>query len=137
MVKNATASGQESTIRALCDQWAKAVSEADIPQLSRLMVDDVVVVHGDGRCLSGRESVIADLTEAFKKFCVIQRVEPQETIVAGKWAFDRSRVHTTIIAANSGKQWDIHSHTLTILRKEEPNGWLVARVIGVVEKPER
>jgi len=136
-MKNANVTREEDAIRALCQQWAKAISEADIPQLGRLMAEDVVVVHGDGRCIIGRDAVLADLAAAFKKLRVAQRVEAQETIIAGEWAIDRSRVHTTIVSVEGGEQRDIKSHTFTILRKEERNGWLVARVMGVVEQPER
>ena len=136
-MKDVTKTGQEAAIRALCKRWANAISDTNVPELGRLMVEDVVVVHGDGRCLLGRDAVMADLSVALKKIRVNQRVEPQETIVAGEWAIDRSRVHTNILSLDSGEQRDIYSHTLTILRKELLNGWLVARVIGVVEQPER
>ncbi len=136
-MKNSTVTGEEASIHALCGQWAKAISDADIPQLGRLMVEDVVVVHGDGRCLLGRDAVVTDIASALKKLRLTQRVEPQETIVAGEWAIDRSRVHSTIISVDSGEQREIYSHTLTILRKEKLSGWLIARVMGVIEQPDR
>lgn len=129
--------GQDDAIRDLGERWVKAIASADIKELGRLMVDDVVVVHGDGRCLSGRVAVLTDLASAFSTVRVTQRVEPQETIVAGEWAIDRARVHTTVTILEGGEQRQSDSHTLTVLRKVGANDWRVARVIGVVERADR
>ena len=131
------AEGQVDAIRALRERWIKAISEADIVQLEGLMEDDVVVVHGDGRCLSGRDAVLADFASAFERFRVSQRAEPHEIIVAGAWAIERARVHTVLTPLADGERREVDSHTWTVLRKASPHGWRVARVIGVVEQPRR
>ncbi len=132
-----TAETPEAAIRELRERWTKAIAEADMRELGRLVTDDVVVVHGDGRCLSGREAVLADLASSFERVRVTQRVEPQETIVAGEWAVDRSRVRTTVAALAGGDRREYDSHAITVLRRVGPADWRVARVIGVVEQTGR
>ena len=122
-------------IRQVATRWTAAVKAGDIEQLGQLMTDDIVVIHGNGRVLTGKKAVIDDLTHSLQDFSVKQTVEPQETIVAGEWAFDRSNIHTAISARKRGgdtKQFD--SKTVTILRKENRLGWCVARAIGVIDQ---
>jgi ketosteroid isomerase-like protein len=67
-----------------------------------------------------------------RDFSVQQRVESEETTVAGEWAFDRANVHTTIGSRKSCETKQFDSRSITILRKQSGLGWCVARVIGVV-----
>lgn len=125
----------DSTIvRAIGATWARAVDRADLSTLADLMAADIIVVHGSGRCVRGRDTVLADLASTFKDVHVKQDLQPEETIVAGSWAFDRSRVQTTMVWTRSGKTQRFASHAWTILRKDAVRGWCVARVIGVVDQ---
>lgn len=99
-----------------------------------MMTDDIVVIHGDGRVLSGKRAVVAELTATIAAFSVQQEAESDETIVAGEWAFDRARVRTRIVSRSDGRVRDAASRTMTILRKAEAGQWLVARSIGVIEQ---
>jgi ketosteroid isomerase-like protein len=98
------------------------------------MTDDIVVIHGNGRALSGREEVIADLARSFERFRVRQRVEFDETIIAGDWAFDRARVHSSITPRDGGATREFDSRTITLLKRAAFGEWAVARTIGVVEQ---
>lgn len=42
-------------IIAVREDWLAAVSNADISRLAWLVADDVIVVHGDGRCIRGKD----------------------------------------------------------------------------------
>jgi ketosteroid isomerase-like protein len=98
------------------------------------MTDDIVVIHGNGRMLQGKEAVTADFVRTLADVRIQQRVESEETVVAGDWAFDRASIET-ILTPRSGsdaKRW--HSRTMTILRREGPGPWRVARTIGVVQQ---
>jgi len=135
MVSSSSTNADVNDIRQVALRWTTAVAAADVQQLGRLMTDDIVVIHGNGRIISGREAVMADFERSFADVRVDQQVESEETIVAGDWAFDRGSICTTVTprAAGEVKQWN--SRTLTILRKEGAGPWRVARVIGVVKQP--
>ena len=119
-------------IRSVAIRWTAAVESGDIVQLGRLMTEDIVVIHGNGRLVCGKEAVMNDFARSLQDFSVEQRVESEETIVAGEWAFDRAKVHTTIISRQSGETKQFDSRSVTILRKQSDLGWCVARVMGVI-----
>jgi uncharacterized protein (TIGR02246 family) len=115
-------------------RWTAAVAAADLRELSQLMTDDIVVTHGNGRTLSGRDTVLADFAQALQQHQIEQEIVSEETVVTDSWAFDRARVHMTIFVRDTGDRRDFDSRTLTILRKEASHGWCVARAIGVIEQ---
>ena len=98
------------------------------------MTEDIVVIHGNGRLICGREAVMKDFARSLQDFSIQQRVESEETIVAGEWAFDRANVHTTISSRKGGDKRQFDSRSITILRKQSGLGWRVARVIGVINQ---
>jgi len=119
-------------IRRAAILWTAAVEAGDIEALGRLMTEDIVVIHGNGRMVCGRDALMNDTARSLKDFSVRQTVESEETIVAGEWAFDRAKVHTVISAREGGDTKQFDSRTVTILRKHSEVGWRVARVIGVM-----
>jgi uncharacterized protein (TIGR02246 family) len=122
-------------IRRVAMRWTAAVEAAEIEQLGRLMTEDIVVIHGNGRLVCGKEAVMKDFARLLEDFSVQQRVESEETIVAGEWAFDLAKVHTTISSRQSSDAKQFDSRSVTILRKQSGLGWCVARVIGVICQP--
>jgi uncharacterized protein (TIGR02246 family) len=114
-------------IRDTARRWVAAVAEADIATLRTLMTDDIVIIHGDGRVLEGIDAVTADLVRGVADVRIDQRVEPEETVVAGAWAFERASVRTTVTPRSGGEsnQWD--SRTLTVLHQDASGPWRIAR----------
>jgi len=119
-------------IRRVAARWTAAVEAGDIQALGRLMTEDIVVIHGNGRMVCGKEAMMNDVARSLKDFSVRQTVESEETIVAGEWAFDRAKVHTVISSREGGETKQFDSRSVTILRKHSEVGWRVARVIGVI-----
>ena len=129
------ASSQDEDIEAIRQgavRWTAAVEAGDIEALGRLMTEDIVVIHGNGRMVCGKEAVMNDFARSLEEFSVQQTVESEETIVASEWAFDRAKVHTAIRSRKGGDAKQFDSRSVTILRKETGVGWRVARVIGVI-----
>ena len=119
-------------IRRLAARWTAAVEAGDIALLGQLMTDDIVVIHGGGRLVCGREAVVNDFARSLRDFSIQQRVEHEETVVASEWAFDRANVHTTVSSRRGSDTKQVESRSVTILRKQESSGWRVARVMGVI-----
>ena len=122
-------------IRRVAVRWTAAVEAGDLEVLAGLMTDDIVVIHGNGRQLCGKEAVLNDFARSLEAFSVQQKVDSEETLVAGEWAFDRAKVHTTLSPRQGGETKQFDSRTITILRKHGSLGWRVARVIGVICQP--
>jgi uncharacterized protein (TIGR02246 family) len=119
-------------IRRVATRWTAAVEADDIEALGRLMTEDIVIIHGNGRLVCGKIAMMNDIARSLKDFSIRQTVESEETIVAGEWAFDRAKAHTAITSRKGGNTKHYDSRTLTILRKQSGVGWRVARVIGVI-----
>jgi uncharacterized protein (TIGR02246 family) len=119
-------------IRRVATRWTAAIGSQEIEQLGRLMADDIVIIHGDGRIVSGKEAVMCDIAHSLQDLSVQQTVKSEETIVAGEWAFDRATVRTIIESYKSGDKRQFDSRSITILRKENDGEWRVARTIGVI-----
>lgn len=58
-----------SMITALREAWLAAVKVGDAETLAGMLTDDVVVVHGDGRCVCGKEAVRADFLRRLQAIC--------------------------------------------------------------------
>jgi ketosteroid isomerase-like protein len=97
-----------------------------------LVTDDVVIMHPNGRTDVGKAAVRADFERFFRQFTVDQKVVSDETVVSGEWAFDRGRVHTTVMPVGGGNPVQIASEVVTLLRREANGAWKVARAIGVL-----
>ena len=132
MASDSSVGAEANQVRDVALRWIDAIAGADLEALGRLVTDDIVVVHGNGRAVEGRDAVLADFARSFSSFDVRQTVEFEETIVAGEWAFDRATVHSTISPREAGAPKQFEARTMTILRRGPSQTWRVARSIGVI-----
>ena len=86
----------DNEITALREAWLAAVSSADVARLASLVTNDVVIVHGDDRCIRGKNEFEADFLKAFESFQIDQKVIDPEIKVRGGWAFEIARVESTL-----------------------------------------
>jgi len=114
------------------DAWLEAVKHGDIDTLLSLVTDDVVMMHPK-RSVCGKDALRADLERGFEQFRIVDEiVRSDETVVAGDWAFDRGRVHTTLVPFAGGNDIEIESEVLTILRRESTGRRRIARTVAVL-----
>ncbi|HXZ43167.1 MAG TPA: DUF4440 domain-containing protein [Terriglobales bacterium] len=124
--------GDEDAIREIIkvrDSWTAAVKAKDVERLMSLLADDIVMMHPNRPAVIGLAANRADLLGAFEKFQIDQTVVSDEIVIAGEWAFDRSRATTTLAAAG-GAAVTVHSKAITILCRQADGSWKIARVIG-------
>ncbi len=69
-----------SSIAALRQAWLDAVRAGEVERLASLVTDDVVVVHGNGRCVQGRDELKRDFAKAFERFTIEQTVSSAEVV---------------------------------------------------------
>jgi len=120
-------------ITALREAWLAAVTSADAGRLASLVTDDVVVVHGDGRCIRGRNELKADFQGAFESFRIDQRVHNPEVVIRGDWAFEIANVESTLTPVRGGETIHAITTTLVALRRQPDGSWKVARVVGLLD----
>jgi ketosteroid isomerase-like protein len=78
MVTDSCTDVDVTEIRQMSLRWAKAVGSPNVNELGELMTEDIVVVHGDGRTISGREAVTMDFAHGFERFRIEQTLVPEE-----------------------------------------------------------
>jgi uncharacterized protein (TIGR02246 family) len=120
-------------ITALREAWLAAVGSADVARLTSLVSDDVVIVHGDGRCIRGKNEFEADFLKAFESFQIDQKVVDPEIMVRGGWAFEIARVESTLTPIGGGETKHAITTTLVALRRQPDGSWKVARVMGLLD----
>ena len=124
-----------SSIAAVRQAWLDAVRAGDAERLAAMVTDDVVVVHGNGRCLRGRDELKADFLNGFRMFSIEQNVSSAEVVVRGPWVFEISEVDTTLTRHGTSEATQVHSTTVVALQRQPDGAWQVARVLGVLHPP--
>jgi ketosteroid isomerase-like protein len=104
----------EATVAAIANlqrAWLDAVRAADVERIVGMVTDDIVVVHGNGRCLHGRDEMRADFLRGFEAFSICQSVSPVEVIVRGEWGLEISEIDTELTPRSGGESKLFHSTT--------------------------
>jgi ketosteroid isomerase-like protein len=130
--------GDEDAVREIIkvrDAWTAAVRVKDVECLMSLVTDDIVMMHPNRPAIIGLAANRTDLLAAFERFHVDQSVVSDEIVVAGEWAFDRSRATTTLTPVAGGAPVTVRSKAITILRRQADGSWKIARVIGNLDHP--
>ena len=120
-------------ITALREAWLAAVRSADIGQLASLVADDVVIVHGDGRCIRGKNEFEDDFLKAFETFRIDQKIVDPDVVIRGDWAFEIGRVESILTPIRGGTTRCAVTTTLVALRKQLDGTWKVGRVVGLLD----
>jgi ketosteroid isomerase-like protein len=105
---------------AVREAWPDAVRAGDVERLAELVTDDVVVVHGNGRCAHGRDELKADFLKAFDAFSIEQKVSSTEVIVRGQWFFEISQVDNWLTPCCGGQSTNVQFHGCWA---QTPIGW--------------
>ena len=121
-----------ASIAAVREAWLEAVRASDAERLAAMVTEDVVVVHGDGRCVRGREELKADFLKAFEAFSIEQKVHDAEVVIRGRWAFEISEVETKLAPRDGGEAKHVHYTTVVALALQPDGSWKVGRVLGLV-----
>ncbi len=72
-----------SSIAAIRNTWLNAVRAADAEGLAELVTDDVVVVHGNGRCVRRRDELKADFLKGFEVYSIEQTSQVSKSLSEG------------------------------------------------------
>jgi uncharacterized protein (TIGR02246 family) len=130
-----TRQSEASAVRTVRERWLAAIEARDVDGIAALVTEDVVVVHGNGRCLAGKEQLRSDFLSAFRSFTVHQGITAANTIFAGAYAIDVADVSTTLTPVAGGASQQFLSHAVVVLRCQSDGSWKVARVVGLSEAP--
>ena len=122
-----------SSIAAIRESWLDAVKAGDTEEIAAMVTDDVVMVHGNGRCVRGKDALKADFQKGFEAYSIEQNVSEIEVIIRGPWAFEISAVETKLTPRSGGESQHIQSTTVVGLNQQPDGSWKVRRVFGVYD----
>ena len=117
----------EQAIRDLIATWQQATAVGDLPQILRLMAEDVVFLVAGQPPMRGREAFAAAFHSALQQVRVESKSEIQEIQVAGEWAYCWSRLSVTITPLQGGAAVRRSGNALSVLRKQPGGAWVLFR----------
>jgi len=120
-----------SSIAAVRQAWLDAVKAGDAERLAALVTDDVVVVHGNGRCVRGRDELKVDFLRGFEAFSIEQSVASVEIVIRGAWAFEICEIESRLTPNCGDESTHVQSTTVVALNRQPDRSWKVGRVLGL------
>lgn len=124
-----------SSIAAVRQAWLAAAKAGDAEGLVAMVTDDIVVLHGNGRCVHGKDELRADFRRGFETCSLEQSMSSAEVVLRGGWSFEVSEVESTLTPGAGGASTHIHSTTVVALHRQRDGSWRVGRVLGVFDSP--
>lgn len=118
-----------SKINPLREAWIEAVKDSDVSRLTSLVSDDFVWVHGDGRCISGKEQLRTDCLHAFQRFDAEPSVLSSEVSLRGKRAIELLEVETVRTAIGNDPSVREHFTYVVVFALQSDTSWKVSRII--------
>jgi ketosteroid isomerase-like protein len=122
-----------SKVVAIRESWIAAVKCGDIEGLVSLASDDIVVVHGNGKCVCGKDELRKNLAHYLELFDIEQRDSSGEITVHDKWALLFSEVRRTLTTVRAGAQVLTHSRIVAVFTRQSDGAWRVCRVLVLAD----
>jgi uncharacterized protein (TIGR02246 family) len=116
----------EKAIRELIDQWMRATTDGDLPQVLSLMADDVVFLIPGQSPMRGKEAFAAGFRAALQHVRIESRSEIEEIKFAGDWAYCWNHLWVTVTPLEGAPQRR-EGYTLSIFGKNSNGKWLLVR----------
>jgi len=120
-------SNDEQKIRDLVATWMRATQRGDLPEVLRLMAEDVVFLTPGNPPMRGRDAFAAASREMAPKMSFEGASEIQEIRITGDWAYCWSELTVTMTPRDGGEAKRRSGQTLTILRRNTHGAWVVFR----------
>jgi uncharacterized protein (TIGR02246 family) len=122
-------------INALRDQYSAAYNANDAAAVANLYADDAVSMGNHQATLEGKQAIQAYLQGQFEQNTVAMTISPQETEIAGDWAYDRGTFTITLTPKAKGKAAEDAGRYIVVLKKQADGSWKVYREIDNSSNP--
>jgi uncharacterized protein (TIGR02246 family) len=116
-------------IAAVRQAWLHAVRDSDAGQLADLMTFDVVGVHADGRCTTGKEQLRSFFLDAFDQFNIEGAISSSEIVVHGIWAVEIDKLELKRTRVDNNMSLDGHFQAVFVFSRQLDDSWKIARII--------
>jgi uncharacterized protein (TIGR02246 family) len=120
-------SEDEQNIRELIATWLKATAAGDLPQVLKLMAEDVVFLIPGQQPMRGMDAFAASFQTALQHFRIDAKSQIQEIHVSDGMAYCWNHLSVTMTPRQTGSPMLRSGFTLTVLRKNPDGSWVVFR----------
>jgi len=124
---------EQAKIVLVRQQWIQAVRDGDAEQLANFITDDVVAVLKDGRCVTGKEAVHAELRHAFSLYDVERKALSTGIVLRDNWAIELDEMDSTMTPVRDGVEIRAHVKTVIVYSRQRDGEWKVARLMELVD----
>jgi len=115
----------EHAIRNVIENWARATTAGDLPELMNMMADDAIFLS-PGQEPMDRDNFVAGFSAAMEHMRIEARSEVQEIEVDGDLAYCWNYLDVQITPRTAGASTRRFGHTLTIFHRRN-GAWVIAR----------
>jgi uncharacterized protein (TIGR02246 family) len=116
-----------TAVAAVRATWTAAVAAGDVTRLADLLEEDYEVWAHGAAPLRGRDAATAAMGAALASYAIEQTFEPEETVVAGAWAFERGLDRMHLTPRDGGPPRELVQRALLILHRGADGRWRYAR----------
>jgi uncharacterized protein (TIGR02246 family) len=117
----------EQSIRELIETWHCATATGDLPQLLKLMSEDVVFLVVGQPPMRGRDAFATGFQQALQHYRIKPSGKIQEIHTTEDWAYCWTNLSVTMVPLQSGSPIHRAGNTLTILHKQADGTWVIVR----------
>jgi|SRR5688572_24426580 len=125
-------SGDEQAIRDLIATWMRATAEGDLPQILKLMAEDVVFLTPGQPPMRGRDDFAAGFKKAVEQFRIESSSDIQEIRIIGDWAYCWNHLQINMIPRGEGSPMRRSGYTLTLFTRQPDGSWVLFRDANLV-----
>ena len=124
---------EQAKIALVRRQWVQAVRDGDDQRLANLITDDVVAVLKDGRCVTGKEAVHAELRHAFSLYDIERKALSTGIVIQDNWAIELDEMDSTMTPVKDGMEIRAHVKTVIVYGRRRDGEWKVARLMELLD----
>jgi uncharacterized protein (TIGR02246 family) len=117
----------EQAIRELVAEWHNAAAAGDLSKILRLMAEDVIFYVPGQAPMRGKEPFAAAFRSAIQQFRIDSSAKIEEIHIAGSFAHLATHLTVAITPLGGGPVLRRSGYTLSIMRKEADNRWVLYR----------
>ena len=125
-------SGDEQAIRDLIATWMRATAQGDLPQILKLMAEDVVFLTPGQSPMRGRDAFASSFKKAIEQFRVESSSDIQEIRIIGDWAYCWNHLQIKMIPRGKGTPMRRSGYTLTLFTRQPDGSWVLFRDANLV-----
>jgi len=116
-------------VRALLDRAADVSNAGDIAGWVELFADDAVYMPDNGPPITTRDGLERVAVMAFSRYRNNIRIEPDEIVLLGDWAFARTHVTGSAVPKGEGNPVVVDQNEVVLFRRQTDGSWGIARLI--------